>query len=219
MTFTLLARDPVTGALGGASATGNLCVGAWVLRGAPGVGLSASQGHYPSTLWGTAALQEMAHGSPAATAIENVVAPDPGRGSRQLLALGPDGTGAVFSGPANLPAVSECIRPGICAAGNMLSGPEVVEALVAGYTAFEGSFLRRLIAGLKTAADQGGDARGLMSAAVLIVAEDHPPLDLRVDLAEHPLTALSDLARRVEDPDYSRWMAALPTTQRPFSAP
>ena len=32
MTFTLLARDPKSGALGGASATGNLCVGAWVLR-------------------------------------------------------------------------------------------------------------------------------------------------------------------------------------------
>ena len=31
MTFSILARNPKTGEIGGAAATGNLCVGGWVL--------------------------------------------------------------------------------------------------------------------------------------------------------------------------------------------
>ena len=56
MTFSPLARDPESGALGGASATGDLCVGAWVLRGRAGIGVTASQGHYPSIIWGESVL-------------------------------------------------------------------------------------------------------------------------------------------------------------------
>ena len=33
MTFSIIARNPKTGEIGGAAATGNLCVGGWVLRG------------------------------------------------------------------------------------------------------------------------------------------------------------------------------------------
>ena len=47
MTFSILARDPDSGLIGGAAATGSLCVGGWVLRGRAGVGLSASQGASP----------------------------------------------------------------------------------------------------------------------------------------------------------------------------
>ena len=50
MTFSILARNPKTGEIGGAAATGNLCVGGWVLRGDIKKGVTASQGFYPSTL-------------------------------------------------------------------------------------------------------------------------------------------------------------------------
>ena len=70
MTYSILARDPETGAFGGAAATGSLCVGGWVLRGRAGVGISASQGASPSTLWGEEALvrlgrQRTCHGHSA----------------------------------------------------------------------------------------------------------------------------------------------------------
>ena len=51
MTFSLLSLDKTTGILAGASATGNLCVGGWVLRGHPFGGLTASQGAETSVLW------------------------------------------------------------------------------------------------------------------------------------------------------------------------
>ena len=87
MTFSILVRDPETGVLGGAAATGNLCVGGWVLRGDARAGLSASQGRTPSTLWGEDVLDAMRHGQNAAQAVAGIVAADRGRATRQLLAL------------------------------------------------------------------------------------------------------------------------------------
>ena len=52
MTFSIIARNPKTGEIGGATATGNLCVGGWVLRGNVDKGVTATQGFYPSTIWG-----------------------------------------------------------------------------------------------------------------------------------------------------------------------
>ena len=216
MTFSLLARDPKSGALGGASATGNLCVGAWVLRATAGVGISASQGHFPSTLWGTQVLDEMQRGLDPKSAIERTTGPDGGRGSRQLLALDAVGRGAVFTGAQNVTELSEVVLPDLCAAGNMLSNVDVVDASIEGYVNCEGSLLHKLKRGLEAAAQAGGDARGLMSAAILIVSEDQPPVDLRVDYSEDAIGALSDLNVRIEEPDYANWLRNLPTKSKPY---
>lgn len=217
MTFSLLARDQESGRLGGAAATGNLCVGAWVLRGMSGVGISASQGHYPSTLWGETVLSEMKSGIGPGQAIENTVTPDAGRASRQLIALNQAGLSGTFSGERNVPHVSEIVQQDACAAGNMLSRASVVSAAVQGYTTSSEGFLRKLLTGLEAGAQEGGDSRGLMSVALLVVSADHPPIDVRVDYSEDPLRALRDLVARIEDPDYVRWMRALPTTLAPYS--
>ena len=65
MTFSILAQDLNTGCMGGAAATGSLCVGGWVLRGDSRAGMSASQGAAPSTLWGEDALNRMQAGDTA----------------------------------------------------------------------------------------------------------------------------------------------------------
>lgn len=216
MTYSLLARDPLSGALGCASATGNLCVGAWVLRGRAGIGVSASQGHYPSTIWGAAVLDALAEGTGLEHAVQSTVMADQGRNARQLLALDQKGCGGSFSGSENLPVIEDRIDTDICAGGNMLSRQGVITAAMDGYLSSQGSFVRKLLAGLQSGAGFGGDARGLMSAAILIVAEDHPPIDIRVDYAPDPLAALSDLADRIEGRDYLSWVNALPTTALPY---
>ena len=73
MTFSILAYDPLTESYGGASATGNICVGGWVLRGDPLSGVSASQGSEPSTLWGEHILRLTGDGLDAKTAIKNTI--------------------------------------------------------------------------------------------------------------------------------------------------
>ena len=62
MTFSVLALDRATGAIGGAAATGNLAVGAWVLHAAAGVGAVATQGLSVSSPWGDEGLARLGRG-------------------------------------------------------------------------------------------------------------------------------------------------------------
>lgn len=215
MTFSLLARDPETGAIGGAAATGSLCVGGWVLRGALAAGMSASQGMAPSSFWGEDVLDQMAAGTSAQKAIEAVTGPDAGRAQRQLAALPLAGPGAVFTGLENTPARAERVFDGGVAAGNMLSGASVIEALVDGFLAATGSFPERLLAGLRAADEAGSDSRGLMSAAVLVLSPSHAPLSLRVDYADDPLAALHALHSRATTGDYADWARQVPCLDDP----
>ncbi|AVO36297.1 DUF1028 domain-containing protein [Pukyongiella litopenaei] len=217
MTFSILARDPETGAIGGAAATGSLCVGGWVLRGDLASGMSASQGAAPSTFWGEDVLSLMRGGLGAAAAVERVVAADEGRDFRQLSALDiHDGacthTGA-HTGASNLDEKGHLAFPGGIAAGNMLAGRDVLAALVEGYRAAAGSFDRRLLAALRAARDAGGDFRGLLSAALLVLHPDRPPLTLRIDHhPEDPLGALMALHERATTGDYAGWVRQVPVS-------
>lgn len=215
MTFSILARDPESGAIGGAAATGSLCVGGWVLRGAPGAGMSASQGRAPSTFWGEDVLAAMAAGQNAEKAVCAVTGPDRGREQRQLSALPLAGPGAVFTGDANTQVTAERLFDGGVAAGNMLANAGVIKALVDGFLAATGSFAERLIAALHAADAAGSDSRGLMSAALLVVSPDHAPLSLRVDYAEEPLAALAALHARATTGDYAAWARQVPCLADP----
>lgn len=215
MTFSLLARDPDTGAIGGAAATGSLCVGGWVLRGALAGGMSASQGKAPSTFWGEDVLALMAEGQSAEMAVNAVVAADRGAAQRQLAALPPAGPGAAFTGDDNTPAMAQRLFEDGVAAGNMLADGAVIEALVAGFLDATGSFPRRLLAALKAADAAGSDSRGLQSAALLVLSPAHAPLTLRVDHADAPLTALDDLLTRATTGHYADWAAQVPCLDDP----
>ena len=216
MTFSILVRDPETGFLGAAAATGNLCVGGWVLRGDARVGLSASQGHMPSTLWGEDVLVAMGRGLKAESAVAEVVNSDSERGKRQLLALDRVSDGAIFSGDANLPVVSEIIASNCVVAGNMLANHSVINACHFGFESSHGPLESRLFSALKQAADAGGDVRGLESAAILVVSDEAPPVNLRVDYSNTPLTDLGQLIQRAKDEKYALWRSTLPTRKNPL---
>lgn len=215
MTFSILARDPQSGAIGGAAATGSLCVGGWVLRGDPRAGMSASQGRAPSTLWGDEVLTAMARGASAERAVANVTATDGGRAYRQLSALTVGGEGAVHSGAHNTAVIADRVFPGGVAAGNMLSTPAVIDALIDGYQTATGAFAARLLASLHAAQQAGGDSRGLASAALLVVSPDHAPLTLRIDCHADPLAALDTLYRLATTGAYARWCEGVPTLSAP----
>ncbi|MDB2417540.1 DUF1028 domain-containing protein [Paracoccaceae bacterium] len=74
----------------------------------------------------------------------------------------------------------------------------------------------RLLTALKYAADAGGDTRGLQSAAILLVSDEAPPVDLRVDYSDTPLTDLAQLIQRAKGEKYSLWRSKLPTRQNPL---
>ena len=216
MTFSILAIDRKTGTMGGAAATGSLCVGGWVLRGDPRSGMSASQGAAPSTFWGEDVLFRMAAGETARTAVGMVTASDSGRAFRQLAALDRDGNTAAFTGSANTPQTGERPFDGGIATGNMLTSDAVLEAMSACFLNTEGPLGRRLLDALSAAREAGGDRRGLLSAALLVTGADRPPLTLRVDFHEHdPIAALRELHHRATTGAYADWTRQVPTLRAP----
>lgn len=215
MTFSILVRDPETGAMGGAAATGSLCVGGWVLRGTLEGGLSASQGKAPSTFWGEDVLTQIAAGMSIEAAMHAVIPDDPSSAQRQLSALTPSGKGGVFTGGDNTPEIGESLFENGVAAGNMLASPGVVDALVAGYLDAPGSLPARLLAGLIAADAAGSDARGLQSAALLVLSPDRAPLTLRVDYSETPLDDLAALLTRATSGHYADWARQMPCADSP----
>ncbi|MCH8467435.1 MAG: DUF1028 domain-containing protein [Roseinatronobacter sp.] len=215
MTFSILAQDLSTGAFGGAAATGSLCVGGWVLRGDSRAGMSASQGAAPSTIWGEEALALMRAGQDAGACLTHLIQPDRGRDWRQLALLDRQGRTACHTGAHNTDWKGALVAPGLVVSGNLLAGPQVLDALRTGYLEACGTFAQRLLAALASAEAAGGDTRGLQSAALLVVADDAPPLSLRVDWAENPIAALSDLLGRSQSGDYAAWLPTVPTRTDP----
>ncbi|WFE75034.1 DUF1028 domain-containing protein [Roseinatronobacter sp. S2] len=215
MTFSILAQDLGTGALGGAAATGALCVGGWVLRGDSRAGMTASQGAAPSTIWGEDALEHMRAGQSAAQVVAGVTAADRGRAWRQLSALDRHGGTASHSGDRNTPWCGAVGEVGLVVSGNLLAGPQVLDALRRGFVDTSGTFAERLLAALRAADAAGGDSRGLQSAALLVVSDDAPPLNLRIDWAQDPIAALQGLYQRSQSGDYARWLPTVPTRNDP----
>ena len=90
--------------------------------------------------------------------------------------------------------------PYVSAQGNILAGPEVVDAMVDAFERTEGHLSFRLLAALEAGQAAGGDRRGMQSAAMLIVQEDggvwlnnDVVLRLQVDDHERPIAELRRL--------------------------
>jgi len=211
MTFSILAHDSETGAIGGAAATGSLCVGGWVLRGNLAAGMSASQGASPSTFWGDEVLRQMSDGLVVKQAIERVTSGDIGCEYRQLSALDLHGHAAAFTGAENQETKGSLVFSNGIVAGNMLSGKQVLPAMVDGFGASGLDFEQRLMASLFAASSTGGDYRGLLSAALLVLHPDRPPLTLRIDYHEDdPIGALQQLYQKATSGEYAHWVQQVP---------
>ena len=215
MTFSILAYDEKSGTYGGAATTGSLCVGGWVLRGDSESGMSASQGTSPSTLWGTRVLREMGSGATAQAAVDAVVSDDPGRNHRQLAALDRSGTIGAFTGTDSVAVCGHVADRHVVVCGNLLSSRSVLSSTLDGFCSASGSFAERLLTGLRAGKTAGGDSRGLLSAALLIVGPDMAPLSLRVDYSVNPLQALDELYKHSQTAPYVDWLDAVPTTRNP----
>ena len=219
MTLSILARDPATGALGAAAATGNLAVGAWVLRAAAGVGAVATQGLSPSTLWGDEALQRLRDGAGARETVDALTGGDAGRAHRQLAVLDHTGATAAWTGDANLDAKGDRTGADYVIAGNWLVSSQVLAEMERAFTSTaedpQTTFAERLMAVLEAGIAAGSDQRGTHSAALRVVSPTAPPLDLRVDYDDAPLTRLRALYARATSPTYLDWVKHLPTLTDP----
>lgn len=194
MTWSIVAHDPVTGALAVAVATRAFAVGASCPFVRSGVGAVSTQSMTNKYL-GPAILDGLARGLAPATAIEGALAGDDGKHLRQVHAVDVLGRFAAWTGKHCVEWCGDSGAAHVSVAGNMLAGPDVVATTLATYLAGgELALPDRLMQAMDAGEAAGGDRRGRQSAAmVMTTSEDFPDLDIRVDDHVSPLVELRRL--------------------------
>jgi uncharacterized Ntn-hydrolase superfamily protein len=193
MTWSILARDEA-GRFGVAIASRFFAVGALTVHTRRGVGALATQALL-NPLYGPRGIALLAEGRSPAEVVGTLTAGDAGRDHRQLHVLPARGAPAAWTGAACIDWCGHRLGDDFSVAGNMLAGPQVVEATADAFLASRGRDLaERLLAALAAGEAAGGDKRGKQAAALRIHAdEDHPQLDIRVDDHEEPVRELQRL--------------------------
>ena len=202
MTYSIVALDPATGDLGVATQSKFLAVGAVVPWARAGVGAVATQA-FANVGWGLTALDRLGDRGRTASAeavLAELVAADDMRSERQIGIVDTNGDSASHTGPDCFAWAGGRTGPGFAAQGNILAGPEVVDALAETFAAGGRSFPELLIDGLAAADAAGGDRRGRESAALLVVRAgggyggwNDRWIDLRVDHSDDPIGELGRL--------------------------
>jgi uncharacterized Ntn-hydrolase superfamily protein len=194
MTWSIIAKDAETGAIGIAVATRFFAVGALVPHIDPAAGAVATQALMNPT-YGPRGLRLLREGVPAEEVVRLLTASDAGASQRQLHVMDRAGRFAAFTGDGCVDWCGHLTGEAISVAGNMLAGPQVIQDTAKAYAANAAlPFAKRLIAALKAGEAAGGDKRGKQSAALLIhEAQEYPALSLRVDDHQDPLAELERL--------------------------
>ena len=191
-TFSIVARDPATGALAAAVSTARYAVGNRVPFVEYNVGAVATQAN-TNVMLAKEALRLMRGGASAYEAMVAVLDNDPDREERQLSVLDAKGGQAAFTGTKPDDFKNNLYGLNCIVAGNILVGPETLLALVNTFESATGSLGDRVMAALEAGQKAGGDRRGKLSAAIVVVYEAPGPyaysknIDLRVDSSKDPV--------------------------------
>jgi uncharacterized Ntn-hydrolase superfamily protein len=215
MTWSIIARDPATGAFGVAISTRFFAVGALCPYASGGVGALSTQALVNPT-YGPGGLRLLAEGRSAAQVVAELIAGDEGREHRQLHVIDRDGRTAAHTGSACIDWCGHLAGEEFSVAGNMLAGARVIEATAEAYRASLGQrFAERLIRALEAGEMAGGDKRGKQSAALIIYGtEEYPELSLRVDDHAEPLVELRRLEARSRE-RFVHFMKFMPRRDSP----
>ncbi|MES0884915.1 DUF1028 domain-containing protein [Roseibium sp. SCP14] len=213
MTYSIVARDKESGHYGVAVASRFFAAGAVVPHLAGGVGAIATQA-LVSPIYGTDGLALLRTGTSAQDVIDTVVARDEGSHSRQIHLIDAEGRAAAFTGEKCIDWCGHLVGDHVTVAGNMLAGPQVLDAAMETYQANTAlPFEERLLAAMEAAEAAGGDKRGRQSAALKIVHDqDHPWLDIRADDHGDPLAELRRL-HAVAQERYLHFAELMPTRE------
>jgi uncharacterized Ntn-hydrolase superfamily protein len=195
MTYSILVRDPATGALGAAVASRFFAVGAMCIHVAGGVAALSTQA-LVNPMYAAHAMPRLCAGEPADAVLASLVRPDPGADQRQFHIIDAAGRIAQHTGSNCITWSGHARGQDVSVAGNMLAGPQVVQRTIEAYLGSTGSLAERLIVALEAGEAAGGDKRGKQSAGLKICTRDpFPDLDIRADDHPDPLGELRRLYR------------------------
>ena len=198
-TFSIVARDSVTGDLGVAVQSHYFAVGPIVPWAEPGVGAVATQS-LVEVAYGPRGLELMRSGKRAQQALDELLAQDENRDVRQVAMVDAQGGVAAHTGSRCIPDAGQQMGGQYSVQANLMATTLVWGAMGRAYEQAKGDLADRLLAALEAGQKAGGDIRGQQSAAILIVRgrrstrpwEDRV-LDLRVEDNARPIAELRRL--------------------------
>jgi uncharacterized Ntn-hydrolase superfamily protein len=212
MTYSIVARDTVSGDIGIAVASRFFACGSLVPHVSANAAI-ASQA-FVNPLWGIEGLPRLVAGEDPQAILDDFVARDAGQAMRQAHLLAPDGAIVQHTGADCVPWCGHVSGPDVSVAGNMLVGPAVVEETLAAFLDHkELPFVDRLLVAMQAGEDAGGDRRGRQAAALLIHSgQPYPSVDLRVDDHADPLSELRRL-KAVSEERFTIFATGIATVQ------
>jgi uncharacterized Ntn-hydrolase superfamily protein len=187
VTYSIVARDPVSGELGVAVQSHWFGVGAVVPHVRDRVGAVATQS-VPDPAHGPRILDLLAQGAAPDEAIDAILRIDEAGAYRQIAVVDAHGRVAVHTGHGCMPDAGHTTGDGWSAQANIMASAEVWPAMAEAFVAAAGPLAERLLAALDAAQAAGGDVRGMQSAA--LVTRD---IELRVEDHDDPLAELRRL--------------------------
>ncbi|MBX3411595.1 MAG: DUF1028 domain-containing protein [Pirellulales bacterium] len=203
-TFSIVAYDPASGAVGAAVASKYPSVGRVVPYVRAGVGAFCTQ-HWHEPKFGPRALELLAAGKSSQEVLVLLLADDPRRDERQLALIDARGRTAIHQPIA---AEGESLYWGAMTGrfyacqGNTLAGREVIVSMVAAYETTAGSLADRLMATLVAGDRAGGDHRGRLAAGIRVAKPgvDGVWLDLHVDRSDDAVEELKQKYDQLDHP-------------------
>jgi uncharacterized Ntn-hydrolase superfamily protein len=167
-TYSIVARDPLTGDLGVAVQSHWFSVGSLVAWAEAGVGAVATQS-FVRVEYGPEGLALMSQGVAAPDALRRLVQEDAGRDVRQVAMIDAQGRVDGFTGARCIEAAGHRVGAGYSVQANLMLDSGVWPAMAKAYENARGDLAERMLAALEAAQAAGGDIRGRQSAAMLIV--------------------------------------------------
>jgi uncharacterized Ntn-hydrolase superfamily protein len=195
-TFSIVARDPDTEAVGVAVQSKFVSVGSVVPFASADAGAIATQS-FANVAYGPDGLDLLREGKSAAEAVEALTDDDPETPQRQVGVVGSDGSVAAFTGEECFDFAGDRQGETYTVQGNILENEATLDAMEEAYLETEGGLPERLLAALHAGNDAGGDKRGEQSAALYVVkpeggydGKNDRWIDARVDDHDAPIDEL-----------------------------
>jgi uncharacterized Ntn-hydrolase superfamily protein len=219
-TFSIVACDPATGECGVAVQSKFISVGAVVPWAKSHVGAVATQA-LANVRYGPDGLAHLAKGEAPESVIRRLTSSDDKANQRQVGIVDAKGRAAAYTGKECLEWAGHVTGHGYACQGNILVSRDVVESMARSYESTPGDLPERLLAALAAGQRQGGDRRGMQSAALLVVREkggydegSDRWVDIRVD--DHP-SPIEELRRIFRIYDLTLLAREDPTTLVPLA--